>query len=389
MRFVETSKRWDFTRILEELKHYRLISAGLFFSLIIGTAIYMHFFPPKSGIGDDDYYPLDPIEAHPPIFHKYFVVYSDYVKVVSHENVNGKEITRIRYESKGYIGKSGEEVTNLHRYKYERPDYQKREGEEIVRKRSKANKEFSPCYFGTDGRGRDVLRRTIIGIRKYPIPCLIAVVISILLGTALGISSSNTQESTRANTIQPISQGLLDALESMPKYITILIVIFLFPNPGFRRIAIILGILNTPRFGKLVSTKIQSLKDRDFIESAYGLGLSPFTVIRRHILRYNCMPLFITQACVQLAEVILIEVALAYIGDISARHKPPLNWPRGVTGDFTLWGNILIEGRWTLSTAWWISLCPLMAIVITVSMCFFLSASINRMVLQQREKIEG
>ena len=316
------------------------------------------------------------------------MVYSEYVEIVYYENINGKEILRIRFEPKGYEQKSGETVKDQRRYKYERPGYQKQMGEKIVLNRSGDVKIFSPHYFGTDKDGRDVFFRTIIGIRNYPIPCLIAVVISILLGTALGISSTNIQETTIVNTIQRLSQGLIDALESMPKYITILIAIFLFENPGFHHIAIILGILNAPNLGKRISTKIKSLKDRDFIESAYGLGLSPFTVIRRHILRYNCMPLFITQACVQLAEVIFVEVALAYIGDISARLG--LNFPRGVTVGYTepSWGNMLIDGRSDFRK-WWISLCPLIAIVITVSMCYFLSASLNRMVLQQRENVEG
>jgi len=116
-----------------------------------------------------------------------------------------------------------------------------------------------------------------------------------------------------------LSQSFMDMLEAMPKYITILLAIIIIPPAtrafrigflqwyGFYWLTMVLGILNAPKIGKLIMEEINALQKREFIESATAMGLSKFAVASKHVLWYNCVPLFITQAAILTAEVILIE----------------------------------------------------------------------------------
>jgi len=256
---------------------------------------------------------------------------------------------------------------------------------------------FPPHPFGTDEEGRDVALRILVGARVYLFPSIIAILISMFLGSLLGIMGADFWGGLW-KPLKFLSQSFMDMLEAMPKYITILLAIIIIP-PAIRNfkigilqwyefywLAMILGLLNAPKIGKLIMETINALQKREFIESATAIGLSKFTIAVKHVLRYNCIPLFITQAAIFTTEVILIEITLSYLGDVSQV------WGLNVTVDspYPSWGNILIMGRpyFLSSIGWWLNLFPLLIVMVSVSMIYLFGYSLNKVLMQERVSTE-
>jgi ABC-type dipeptide/oligopeptide/nickel transport system permease subunit len=175
----------------------------------------------------------------------------------------------------------------------------------------------------------------------------------------------------------------------------------------FYYIVAILGVLNSAKIGKLALEKINTLKSREFIEAAEALGLNRWEIIGRHILWSNCLPPFIIQASLQMAEVILIEVGLCYLGVIS-------KWGIGVTPSPS-WGNILVDGsKYLVGEGWsegwrmvvfpflvvkylvvggwpkglWMVVFPLFVIVSAILIFYFFADEINKSLAARKISLE-
>lgn len=246
--------------------------------------------------------------------------------------------------------------------------------------------------FGTDEDGRSIFVRMVIGTKAYFLPGMLACATSLILGiVVLGIPASGLFMGKRGRLFQYIPSCIMDALESLPKYITILLALTILPSAPdesitkFYYIVAILGILNSAKIGKLALEKINTLKNREFIEAAEALGLNKWEIIGRHILWSNCLPLFILQASLQMAEVILIEVGLCYLGVIS-------EWGIGVTPSPS-WGNILVDGskylvREGFEGGWWIVVFPLIVIVSAILIFYFFADEINKNLAARKIALE-
>jgi ABC-type dipeptide/oligopeptide/nickel transport system permease subunit len=274
-------------------------------------------------------------------------------------------------------------------------NYEPKAGEIVVKDQNGSPVIFPPHIFGTDDRGLDIAIRTFVGIRVYLIPSIISILISVILGSLIGIASSDLC----INIWQRLMfQGIMDVIESLPKYITLLMIIMIIPldwrntNIGFIQwnkfhwLAIALGILNSPRIGKLVAEKINSLYKREFIESSISMGLSRFTIALKHVLFYNCLPYFITQITMLITEIIIIEVILCYFGSLG------MGWGRDITVDFPYpsWGNILMSGRDYLMTptGWWIASLPLLVLILSILMINFFGHISTKTLMKERVSVK-
>jgi peptide/nickel transport system permease protein len=237
--------------------------------------------------------------------------------------------------------------------------------------------------FGTDPEGRDLYRRTLQAFWVYLVPGLIAAGISIGLGTLFGLCAEGLGKGILPRSASFFSYSLMDALESLPKYMFVLLAITILEDPNFYHIIIILGILNSSKLGKIIAEKIKQFKEREFIEASEALGLSRTDIVLRHILFYNCSYLFIVQFFVQLVEVIIVEVSLSYLGKIS-------NWGLGVTIQEPLpsYGNILIIGMDHLSNMWWISFFPLSVLVLNILLLCWVADNINKRFNPQHQIVQ-
>ncbi len=210
----------------------------------------------------------------------------------------------------------------------------------------KAQKKF---IFGTDHLGRDVFIRVAAASKTYLLPCSLAVVIALIGGSILGIFSGYFVNSGLCS----IGKFIQDSIRSIPVFVGIIIVMSA-TKIDIYIIMISFGILVAPRIGTIVEQQIYSLRQHDFIIAAIEMGIPTSSIIVKHILFYNCLPLIIAQAAFTYAEAVLIETSLGFLGI-------------GALGEDLSWGYMVKSGLYQFIRGnLWISLFPTLAIIINI-----------------------
>ncbi len=201
---------------------------------------------------------------------------------------------------------------------------------------------------GTDFLGRDLQARLILGIQAYFLPGLLAITISVVGGSVLGILAGY-----RGGWFDTIITYFDNLLDSFPRLVLILLVIAAF-KPDIYYVMVVVGITGMPVIANLIAGKIAFLRQKSFIEAAHALGLPAHTVILKHILWFNCRALLVIQATLGMAEAILVETSLSYLGF-------------GVQEPTPSWGNMVQAGaNYLLQGNFWPSTAPALAILATI-----------------------
>ena len=199
---------------------------------------------------------------------------------------------------------------------------------------------------GTDQLGRDVLRRMIWGARISLKVGFVATGLAILIGTILGAVAGYY-----GKWVDAVIMRAVDIMLCFPTFFLILAVIA-FLEPSIWNIMIVIGLTGWTGIARLVRADFSSLRQRDFVLAARSIGASDFRIIFRHILP-NAMASVLVAATLGVAGAILTESALSFLGI-------------GVQPPTPSWGNILTAGKDNIDIAWWLSLYPGLAILITV-----------------------
>jgi peptide/nickel transport system permease protein len=200
-------------------------------------------------------------------------------------------------------------------------------------------------WLGTDFVGRDLLSRIMLGTQAFVLPGLLAVGISSVLGAALGVLAGYWPRPFAA----PVGL-LLQGLESLPKLVLVLLVIALFRPDIYLTLAVV-GLANVPATAEWLRAKIAALRVKSYIEAAVALGLSPVRIVFVHVLWLHCRSLLLVQATLGMAEAILIETSLSYLGF-------------GVQEPTPSWGNMVALGKdYFFRGELWISSAPALAIL--------------------------
>jgi peptide/nickel transport system permease protein len=228
---------------------------------------------------------------------------------------------------------------------------------------------FTPGHpLGTDFLGRDLLSRLILGIQAYFLPGLLAVALALVGGSVLGVLAG-----WHGGWWDRLVTYLANLLDSFPRLVLILLVIAAF-KPDIYYVMGVVGITSMPVIASLVAGKIAFLRQKSFIEAAQALGLPARTVIVKHILWYHCRALLVIQATLGMAEAILIETSLSYLGF-------------GVQEPTPSWGNMVQSGaNYFLQGNFWPSTAPALAILATILGFQLLGDGLNNLVEGKRRR---
>ncbi|MFP3938901.1 MAG: ABC transporter permease [Thermoanaerobaculia bacterium] len=199
---------------------------------------------------------------------------------------------------------------------------------------------------GTDGYGRDVLSRMLYGARVSLAVAGLAVGLALTVGLLVGSAAA-----TGPRFLDAVLMRSVDGLLAFPWLFLVLMLTALF-RPSLGLIVVIIGATSWMGISRLVRAEMLSLKRREFILAARGLGLHPARVLVRHLLP-NALNPVVVQATLGVGDVILAESALSFLGV-------------GVQPPTPSWGNMVAHGQSVLVTAWWVATFPGLAIVVAV-----------------------
>ena len=199
---------------------------------------------------------------------------------------------------------------------------------------------------GTDKVGRDVLSRIIYGARVSLRVSIEGIVVSGLIGTALGLISGYF-----GGKVDALIMRLVDISLGLPIILVALVFVAAL-GPSFSTVIAVITILLWARYARQVRGEVLSIKERDFIARARVAGASHFRIMFRYLLP-NVVNTLIVLATLQVGFVIIFESSLSFLGAGIPRPTPA-------------WGLMVADGRELIVTAWWISMFPGIAIMLTV-----------------------
>lgn len=198
---------------------------------------------------------------------------------------------------------------------------------------------------GADSLGRPILPRILYGARTTLAISLSVVVLSMLIGSTLGIVAGYY-----GNRLGNIIMRGADLVMSFPSLLLAVIVLYVL-KPFVFNVVIVLAITRIPVYVRVARAEVLEVKQRLFVESALSMGATDFRILRLHITPI-ILPTLLTVASLDLANVMLAESSLSFLG---IGVQPP-----GIT-----WGLMVSDGRNYLTTAWWLSFWPGAAILLT------------------------
>jgi ABC-type dipeptide/oligopeptide/nickel transport system permease subunit len=200
---------------------------------------------------------------------------------------------------------------------------------------------------GTDSFGHDILSRLIFGARVSLLVSLATLAVALTIGTTIGILAGYY-----GGVIDSLLMRYVDFQWAFPELILGVAIIALSGGLGVTNVIIAIGIAYIDDFARIVRGEILSIREEEYITAARAVGMGDARIMFREMLPNAVAPI-IVQATLMIPLAILAEAGLSFLG-------------LGVKPTTPTWGLLLSDGRQFLDRAWWISVLPGLAIMVTV-----------------------
>lgn len=207
-------------------------------------------------------------------------------------------------------------------------------------------KPSSQFWLGTDDFGRDILSRIIHGARISLWVGFFSVIGSVVVGSILGIVAGYY-----GKWIDTIISRIFDIMLAFPSILLAIAVVSVL-GPSLQNALIAIAIINVPNFGRLIRSKVLSIKEEEYITSAKAIGMQDIRILFSHILPNSMAPV-IVQGTLAIATAIIEAAALGFLG-LGAQAPTPE------------WGKMLADARVNFINAPWTMFFPGLAIMLTV-----------------------
>jgi peptide/nickel transport system permease protein len=197
--------------------------------------------------------------------------------------------------------------------------------------------------FGTDNFGRDILARVMHGARIDLQMGIIGVLFPFMIGTTVGSIAGYA-----GGWVDNVLMRVVDVVLAFP-FLVLMLAIIAILGPGLMSFYIALALVGWVSYARLVRAQVLVLKTSDFVVAARSLRFGRFRILFRHILP-NCIAGSIVFSMSDVVLVVLSGSSISYLG-------------LGVQPPTAEWGVMIAEGQNFITTAWWITTFPGLAIV--------------------------